>query len=208
MKNIFVISALFLFLVSCKEISGTLTVHEAFTASVNKKCGWNPFASCDPNKKLEIPAGNYFSTIDFSSKTEIKIDMKANIFKESIILKRPKNFDFPENGNFQLSKIQANQNFDVSGHVSTTVSDSAMMRDNESCTYTVPDYVCYPDGNGHQQCSYQNRTVWGYRYVEYFNRNTVRELFADLIDNQKTLAQFNGSRTETEKIYRYTSLCR
>lgn len=200
--------ALVFFLVSCKEISGTLTVHEKFNAVVNKKCGWNPFASCDPNKKVQIPVGNFNSTVDFTSKTEIKIEIKANAYKESIILKRPKNFDFPQNGNFQLSGEQVNQSFDVSGHMATQVWDSQLIRDNESCTYYVPEYVCYPDSSGQAGCSYQNRTVWGYRYVEYFNRNTTRELNADLVENQKTVARFNGSRTDAEKIYRYTSICR
>lgn len=208
MKNLLVISSVFLFLVSCKEISGTLTVHNSFTAIVNKKCGWSPFSSCDPTKKIEIPSGYYNSTIDFGSKTEIKIEMKANVYKESIILKRPKNFEFPQNGNFQLSKTQVNQPFDVSGRVSTHVWDSQLQRNNESCTYTIPDYVCYPDSDGRPKCSYESRTVWGYRFVEYFERNTTRELLADLVENQKIVAQFNGSRTETEKIYTYTSICR
>lgn len=208
MKNLVIVLALVFCLVSCKEISGALTVHETFSALVNKKCGWSPFSSCDPNKKLEIPSGYYISTIDFGSKTEIKIEMKANAFKETIILKRPKTFEFPANGPFQLSRAQVNQAFDVDGNVKTTVWDSNLFKDNESCTYTVPDYVCYPDNSGRPQCSYQNRTVWGYRFVEYFNRNTTKELQAKLVDGGKTLAQFNGNRTDAEKIYTFTSICR
>ncbi len=206
MKNLVMVSALFLFLVSCKEISGTLTVHENFAAMVNKKCGW--FESCDPNRKLEIPSGNYLSTIDFGSKTEIKIEMKANAYKETIILKRPKNFEFPENGSFQLTKAQSNQLFDVSGEVKTRVQDSESKKANESCSYMVDDYICYPDTSGQVQCGYQSRTVWGYRFVEYFDRTTTKDLFANLLEGQRTLAQFNGTRVETEKVYTFTSICR
>ena len=207
MKNLFLLLCFSMCLVSCKEISGTLQVQESFMAIVNNKCGWDPFSSCEPTKKIEIPYGNYSATINFSSKSEISINMKANAFKETIILKRPKNFEFPENGHFQLTSAQVNQTFDIQGRVTTTVTDSNSVRENESCTYTVNDYVCYPGSNGQPQCGYQNRTVWGYRYVEYFIRNTTKNLVSDFFENQKSLAQFSGEQTEAEKIYLFTSRC-
>lgn len=201
------ISSVVLFLVSCREISGTLEVNQPFTAIVNKKCSWNPFKSCDPTKKVEIPAGNYNATVDFSSKTEIKIEMKANAYKETIILKRPKNFEFPQNGPFQLTQAQVNQGFDISGQVNTTVWDSPLQRQNESCSYTIQDWVCQPDGTGKPNCGYVSRSVWGQRYVEFYDRNTTREMHADLIEAQKSVARFDGSKTDSEKIYTFTSIC-
>lgn len=197
-----------LFLVSCKEISGTFTVNQDFSANVNKKCGWNPFGSCDPNKKLQIPRGTYNAVIDFGSKTEIKIEMKANAYKETITLLRPKNFEFPVNGDFALTAVQVNQAFDVKGSVATTVWDSQLQRGNESCSYMAPVWVCSADTNGRPYCHYENRSVWGYRFVEYYNRNTTRDLFADLMEGQRSLGRFTGARTDSEKIYTYTSICR
>ncbi len=208
MKKILLLSSLMMVLVSCKEISGTFLVNQDFSANVNKKCGWNPFGSCDPNKKLQIPAGNYNAVIDFGSKTEIKIEMKANAFKETITLLRPKNFEFPTNGDFVLTSVQVNQSFDVKGNVQTTVSESPLQRGNESCTYMAPVWVCSHDSYGRPYCHYENQSVWGYRFVEYYNRNTTRELSADLMQSQRSLARFTGARTDSEKIYTYTSICR
>lgn len=195
-------------LVSCKEVSGTLVVGQDFSANVNKKCGWNPFGSCDPNKKIQIPAGSYNAVLDFGSKTEIKIQMKANAYKENIVLSRPKNFEFPVNGDFVLTSAQVNQAFDVKGSVQTTVWNSVPQRDNESCTYTVPVWVCTADGGGRPYCHYENQSVWGYRLVEYYNRNTTRDMSAHLMDGQRSLARFTGARTDSEKIYTYTGICR
>jgi hypothetical protein len=208
MKKLLLVSSLVLFLVSCKEISGTVDVQQSFKAIVNNKCSWNPFKKCDPTKTVEIPAGHYNAKVDFGSKKEIKIEMKANAYKETIILNRPKNFEFPQNGSFLLSSSQVGQEFGVSGQVTTQVWDSQSYRDNESCTYTVRDWVCYPDANGRPVCGYQDRTVWGYRFVEYFNRNTTTEMFADLITKHASLARFTGAKTEAQKIYTYTSICR
>lgn len=208
MKKLFLVLGLMMGLVSCKEISGTFSVSQGFSANVNKKCGFNPFGACDPNKKLQVPAGTYNAAIDFGSKTEIKIEMKANAFKETITLLRPKNFEFPTNGDFVLTALQVNQSFDVRGNVVTTVSDSALQRGNESCSYMAPVWVCNHDNYGRPYCHYENRSVWGYRFVEYYNRNTTRELVADLLESQRSLARFTGARTESEKIYTYTSICR
>lgn len=206
MKNLLLASSLVLFLVSCKDISGTLVVSETFGAKVAKRCSW--FSPCDPNQKTEIPAGSYQSKVDFGSKTEIKIELQANAFKETIILKRPKNFEFPKNGPFQLTKEQVEQDFSVQGVVDTRVDESERYRDNESCTYMINDYGCWPTGNGQVSCGPQSRAVWGYRYVEYFNRNTTRQMYADIMDGAKSKARFSGIRTDTEKVYTFTSVCR
>ncbi len=208
MKTMWLLCSMMMVLVSCKEISGTLTVSQDFSANVNKKCGWNPFGSCNPNKKLQVPAGSYEAVVDFGSKTEIKIAMKANAYKENIFLSRPKNFEFPANGDFVLSAAQVKQSFDVKGRVQTTVWNSAPQRGNESCTYTLPVWVCSADGDGRPYCHYENQSVWGYRIVEYYNRNTTRDMWADLMEGQRSLARFTGAKTDSEKIYTYTSICR
>lgn len=208
MKIFLVLFSLAMVLTSCKEISGSLVVSQDFSANGNKKCGWNPFGSCDPNKMIQIPAGNYNAVIDFGSKAEIKIEMKANVYKETIILKRPKNFEFPTNGDFHLTKEQVNQSFDVLGSVKTTVWDSPVQRANESCTYYVPEWICRPNSEGPPTCYYENRSHWGYRFVEYFNRNITKDLSADLLESQRSLARFTGVKTESEKIYIFTSVCR
>lgn len=208
MKNLFLLCSLMMILVSCKEIAGTFVVNQEFAANINKKCGWNPFGSCDPKKKLQIPIGNYGAVIDFGSKTDIKIEMKANAYKETVTLLRPKNFEFPANGDFVLTASQVNQSFDVKGSVKTTVWDSPPQRGNESCSYTAPVWVCSHDNSGRPYCHYENRSVWGYRFVEYYNRNTTRDLAADLVESQRSLGRFTGTRTDSEKIYTYTSICR
>jgi hypothetical protein len=208
MKKMLLLVSMFFVLVSCKEISGSLTVDQAFDAVVVKSCGWDPFGSCEPTKTIAIQPGNYKSKIDFSSKNNIKLELKANKVTETILLKRPANFEFPVNGQFHLAASQIGQSFDVHGDVMTTVTTTERRRGYESCTYTVNEYVCYPDSNGHTQCGYQPRQVWGNRPVEYYLESTDRVLTAHITASESKLAHFHGQRIDTEKIYLYQGICR
>lgn len=206
-KVIFFLSVCFT-LVSCKEISGSFVVTKAFKAQTKNNCGWDPFGQCVPLKEVTIQSGYYNSKINFSSKDLIRIELKANKITETIILKRPLNFEFPLNGSFLLLAKDIHQDFDIKGSVNTTVTNSPNRREYESCTYTVNDYVCYPGGNGHPQCSFQPRQVWGYRLVEYYLKTTAQNLAAFLVHENEDLARFEGQKIDSEKIYLFQGFCR
>lgn len=209
MRNIMLLLALSTLMISCKEISGSLEVTQNFQAKVDNKCGWDPFGNCAPTKEVMVAAGNYKAVVDFSSKEQIKMQIKANKVTETILLKRPANFEFPTNGDFQLSASEIDQDFDVHGDVQTQVVESPTRKEVESCTYTRSEYVCYPSGpNGQPTCSYQPRQVWGYRHVEYFLKTTVRDLSAQILNQQAMMAHFVGHREDSEKIYLYQGFCR
>lgn len=209
MKNLFLLLALSTLMISCKEISGNLQVTQNFQAKVDNKCGWDPFGNCQPTKEVTVATGNYNTTIDFSSKDLIKMQIKANKVNETILLKRPANFEFPTNGEFQLAANEIDQDFNIHGQVQTQVLESPTRREFESCTYTRNEYVCYPAGpNGQPVCSYQPRQVWGYRPVEYYVKTTVRDLSAHIMDQQSAMAHFTGHREDAERIYLYQGICR
>lgn len=208
MKKLILISGVLLFFTACKEISGEFKVQKSFTAVAENNCGWDPFGSCEPTKQVTIQPGNYRSKINFSSKKNIKIEIKANKVTETILLDRPDNFEFPTNGNFHLTAQEIKQNFSVHGSVQTNVFDSERRREHESCTYTVNEYVCYPRPSGKPECGYQPRQVWGYRSVEYYLKTTSRDLIAQLVNEKESLADFDGHREDVEKIYVYQGICR
>lgn len=208
MKKFFLLCALSSLIISCKEISGSLEVVQDFEAKVENNCGWDPFGNCEPTKKVKIVPGNYKSTVNFSSKEIIKMEVKANKVKETIVLKRPNNFEFPANGDFHLGANEIGQNFDVHGSMQTQVFESPTRREHESCTYTRNEYVCYPGQNGQPVCSYQPRQVWGYRLVEYYLKTTVRDLLAHIMEADQSKAHFTGHREDSEKIYLYQGICR
>lgn len=47
----------------------------------------------------------------------------------------------------------------------------------------------------------------GTQWVRYYYKTTTRGLLADFVENGKTLASFDGTSTETEKIYTYEGTC-
>jgi hypothetical protein len=60
----------------------------------------------------------------------------------------------------------------------------------------------------HEVCENVPVTLYGNQDVSYYNQTTVKTLSAQFLKNSSNLADFVGSRSNTDKIYTYRGLCR
>ncbi|MCK6599090.1 MAG: hypothetical protein L6Q37_12055, partial [Bdellovibrionaceae bacterium] len=103
MKKMILVLTSLLLLTSCEELTGTLEVFSQFKANVKNKCDWNPFVTCPDMAQIEVYPGTYQAEMEVFSKSEFRLHLKNKNFKETIIFSKPKYFNIPDNGRFELS---------------------------------------------------------------------------------------------------------
>jgi hypothetical protein len=186
---------------ACDEIDGTTTVKRPVI--YNLKPG--------SAEKSQIPPGNYKTVIERKKDTLIQIELKGPSKKEyEVKLSVPKDLDLPENGNLTLPAAMTGQPFDVFVDVLKTVERSQRYQEWQSCTYQEQERFCYVDNQGRQRCEYRYVTRWGHQYVEYFFRETSKQIRVDLGSDQESesLAHFYSEKRWREKIIVREDLCR
>jgi len=60
----------------------------------------------------------------------------------------------------------------------------------------------------HEVCENVPVTLYGNQDVSYYNQTTVKTLSAQFLKNSSNIADFVGSRSNTDKIYTYQGVCR
>lgn len=208
-KRLFIISSL-LFLTACDPFEGIISVKQAMSVKSTEKSPWcspdDPMA-CDQIVNVAVPVGDYGAKLEFVSRDQIQINLKINGKKKQLNLDLPKKLNVPNNGTFEISAADLGQNFSAQGGAATNITDSEIRTGYESCTYQRRETVCYPVNN-QVVCREELRTVYGQQYVEYFDRRTDQRINMNFIDSQNALlADFNGQRSSTERIYRYKAQC-
>lgn len=223
------------FLIGCKPISGTLKVHEPITVKVTELIQEeDPFCRIDPEqecpwkeviKDVNVKAGSMKAKLDQKSKTKISLILDGLKNDPSVIFKVPKGFKIPErNGEFHLKSKQVGQPFDLHGLVNTKVTESKEYRGWERCTYTEQRRVCRTvpprcrtnrEGRticrgGGQRCHWENVTVWGDQRVEYYYRQTDRDINIGLMEpgQSNASAEFVARQRWDQKVYTYKGRCR
>lgn len=92
--------------------------------------------------------------------------------------------------------------------VETVEASNPVMVEEKGHHPPPPHGVNPPPPPHHPVC----HTIWisrpGTQYVRYYYKTTTRGLLADFVQNGKTLASFDGTSTETERVYTYQSSCR
>jgi hypothetical protein len=193
MKRLVVLASLLL-LTACDPFEGVLSVKYPFAVK--------------GDSTVVVQAGDFNAKLEFSSSKKIDITLKVNGKKQNITLNLPKKLNIPDNGPFTVSAADLGQDFSAQGANTKTMSDSQMQSGNEQCTYQRHEQVCYPVNN-QIVCRDEIRTVYGWRYVEYFDRTTTQNLNVNFIHaNGATLANFNGQKSSVERFYRTQDMCR
>ncbi len=219
MKKVLSFLAIAVMTASCVNLNGTLEVSE--TLKAKKKGGFLNLQL----KDVTIQPGSYVSELKVNSKSSFTLKLKSSKEDEADISLPIKsleeNFDIPQNGPISIKGEKVSQPFDLAGTITTSYSDSSTYRDVESCSVTVRENVCEKvciekdakDPNkcvkGEVVCSMQDVYYNGHQNVEYHFLYTTRNLKADILaeKSDKVLATFNGSGTESDRIYDYKGPC-
>jgi hypothetical protein len=185
-----------LFLVGCEKIEGQLNVTKNLKL-VNSK-----------GSTHLLKVGTY--SADLSAKTSKKIVLRLNNDSdEKFVFEH--NGNIPDNGQFSISSKVSGQPVDMSGDVSTVVTNSETREGTQSCTYQEPVTVCYPTGpNGGMSCSTQYRTVNGLQWIRYYDRQTNKNvnLSVKMALAADESADFHGNINYADRVVTSQSGCR
>lgn len=126
------VAAVALFLVGCDEIKfgGMFNIHEAIT-----------FAQSNGN--VVVNPGQFSTNVTLGqsgNQKQIKLEIKNGNNPTKVQLNFDKNINVSDN--FTLTGAQIGQNFDVTGKIVTSVTNTPEQYGTESCTYQVPQTVC------------------------------------------------------------------
>lgn len=217
MKTLIALAALSFLSVSCVKLEGNLNVEQTLTAK--KRGGFLNLKL----KTFEIQPGNYHAQLKVNNSKSFTLKLKSDKEGEADILipiKSEKDFALPSNGNVVIRGNEISQPFDVSGTINTKITNSSIERSTEECSLErrerVCDRVCTPSSipNGPYYCTVSCRdviwTIPGTRFVEYHNKYTERDLWAELLDSESKAvkATFRGTDFDSQKVYDYYGECR
>ncbi len=198
--HLFLLPVILVLGTACDEIDGTTSVKRPFI--YNLKPG-------GPEKE-QIPVGQYKTTIEKKKKDLVQIELDGPGDKEyEIKLMVPKNLELPDNGSMSLPAGMTGQPFDVFVRVATTVERSQTYREWQSCRYEVRERYCYIDNQGHQRCEYRYVTRWGNQDVEYYFRETTKDVRVNLGSNNEVeaLANFYSLKQWRDKVVTWEGRC-
>lgn len=146
---------------------------------------------------------------DIKANTSKKITLRLNNDSdEKFIFNHTGNI--PDNGSFSVPSRISGQAVDLSGSVATNVLNSATRETTESCTYQEPVQVCYPMPRGGMSCSIQYRTVYGSRWIRFYDRQITKNvsLSVKALNESDDSADFHGDISFDERIVINQSNCR
>lgn len=197
MKSLMPILAAALLFVGCEKIEGQLNVTKEVKLVTSK------------GVKRRIAVGTY--SADIKANTSKKITLRLNNDSdEKYIFTLPDGSRIPNNGNFAFKASDVGQPVDISGTVSTVVTNGQVRQTTESCTYYEPVQVCTQLPNGGVTCTIQQRTVFGHKWVEYYDRRTDKDLSLSIAEMNVAgeAAQFIGDAAWIDRIVLRETQCR
>jgi hypothetical protein len=206
LKNMVCLLAVTVFSASCVTLEGRLDVKQAMSAK--KKAGFLNLKT----KEIRIEPDLYEAKLKVNSDKSftLKLEGRENIL---IPLKSEKDLNLPKNGRVFISHTEINQPFDVSGFISTDISNSERQSAIESCTVTVTENHCKKICETEQTCKIECKDeavqLEGHQYVEFHYRTIHRDLSMDLLKQEKgeVLASFRGTNTDSFRVTDFEESC-
>lgn len=181
----------------CEKIEGQLNVTNPVKLVTSK------------NVTRTIAVGTY--TADVKANTKKKITLRLNNDSdEKYVFNLPDGSRIPSNGTFAFKSNEVGQPVDISGTVATSVTNGQLRQTTEQCQYTEPVQVCTPNPKGGVICTIQHRTVWGHKWVEYYDRRTEKDLSLSIaaMNTAQEAAQFVGDAVWVDRIVTRETQCR
>lgn len=152
-----------------------------------------------------LPAGQYAAKIEISKD---ELDLKAANQEVKFVL--PKSIPLPKNGgHVVIPAALTAQPYDLSADVEVDITQSSETRTYESCTETVSYDDCTCTAAGEVMCTRRTAYLPAQMDVSYYMLYTERDIEIQLLTPNTLVsnAQFNGIRTDSEKVYTYKGLC-
>lgn len=201
-------------LIACDPISGSLQVSHPFSVRTTSTsiCPADAYP-CDDNGKVEtLQPGSYSMQIQQFGGNTIRIYLKLKKQQVPVDLNIASGREIPATGSLVLSSQETGQPFDLQAQTQTNVSETEPRRELEDCEITWTERVCGLKPGGVQgkpvhTCQDVKYTRQGFRDVEYFYRTTTQNMQAQILDRGSQVANFSGSRSDTNKIYLYKGTC-
>lgn len=183
------------FMVGCEKIEGQLNITKELKLRNNK------------GDTHLLRVGTYAA--DIKANTSKKITLRLNNDSDEKFVFNH-NGNIPDNGAFNIPSSVSGQPVDLSGTVVTNVTNSATRETTESCTYQEPVQVCYPVPQGGMNCSIQYRTVYGSRWIRYYDRQTTKNITLAVKTANESMesADFHGDISFAERIVIGQTGCR
>lgn len=125
--------------------------------------------------------------------------------KQTFNFELPKNTQWPEGGgDFYIKGSEMNQTFDLQGTLIIHQHQGDLIKQQETCTYTVNEQFCDQRG-----CSSRLVTRYGYQRVEYYPITIQQKLGVNFLNptDLTAMGQFTGNQTTNKRDYIYKSLC-
>lgn len=195
MKILLPLSLCLFLIVSCERIEGQLNITKQLKLKNSK------------GDMQTIAVGTY--NADVKAKTSKKITLRLNNDSdEKFIFEH--NGNIPENGSFEIPSGVSGQPVDLSGSVATVKTNSEIREISQSCTYQEPVQVCYPVPRGPMNCSIQYRTVYGYQWIQYYDRHITKNVHLSVFAkaSSESSGDFHGDISLVERIVLRQSACR
>lgn len=206
LKNMMCLLAVAVFSASCVTLEGRLDVKQAMSAK--KKAGFLNLKT----KEIRIEPDLYEAKLKVNSDKSftLKLEGRENIL---IPLRSEKDLNVPKNGRVFISHADINQPFDVSGFISTDVSETERQRAIEDCSVTVTENhckkICENEHSCKVECKDEQVQLKGHHLVEFHYQTIHRDLSMDLLKQEKAevLASFHGTDTETFRVTDFEGRC-
>lgn len=197
MKSLLPILAVAFLFVSCEKIEGQLNVTRDVKLETSR------------GVKRTLRVGTYSADIKANTKKKITLRLN-NDSDEKYVFNLPDGSRIPANGAFAFRASEVGQPVDISGTVATTVTDGPVRDATEQCQYYEPVQVCYPTGNGGMACTIQNRTVFGQKWIRYYDRRIEKDLVLSIAEMNVAgeAAQFSGDVAWLERVVLRETQCR
>lgn len=197
MKSLLPILAAALIFTGCEKIEGQLNVTKEVKL-VNSR-----------GAKRAINVGTY--SADIKANTSKKITLRLNNDSdEKYVFNLPEGSRIPNNGTFAFKAREVGQPVDISGTVATVTTNGQVRQTTQSCTYWQPVQVCTSLPNGGVTCTIQDRQVFGYEWIEYYDRRTQKDLSLSIAEagSVEEAAQFIGDVVFVERVVLRRTACR
>lgn len=223
---------------ACKDFGGMLSVQEKVTLLKDVDNSSSSWEEEEEDPRVDIQPGSYSAKLVIQGKKSIglKVDI-AKRNSPTFTFKTDKNLKKLNNGDrIQIASSKSGQPYDVDGVYTSETTSSDIQNGIESCTYTVQEYRCREvhepqkcevvhqcnpqnptecadqrfctGGSTHSVCGYEDVQRTGSHWVEYFYNTTTDRVNLALVQGGRAVAQFNGSDSESKKIYTRQEICR
>lgn len=195
MKKLLSLLAVAALFAGCEKIEGQLNITKDVKLVSSK------------GESRTLKVGTY--SADIKANTSKKITLRLNNDSNEQYAFNVPNGSLPSNGAFSYKSATVGQPVDLSGNVVTTSQDSSRRQTSESCQYQRPVQVCAPTPNGGMTCSIQYQTVFGQRWIQYYDRTTTKDITLSIAAANATeeSAQFQGATTWVDRIVLSQTQC-